>query len=194
MLTSKKSKTLVALGSNISDDLDKSLNVVEQSIEIISVNSMKLLNKSQFYQTPAFPIGSGPDFINCVLSVETDLSPDELLIVFHEIEATLGRKRGKRWEQRVIDIDLLCYEDLVKPNKSIVTEWIDMALSEQIKRTPEHLILPHPRIQDRAFVLVPMADVAPNWRHPVIGQTTLEMRDALPNELANEIRKYQPNN
>jgi 2-amino-4-hydroxy-6-hydroxymethyldihydropteridine diphosphokinase len=194
MLVSNKMNVLVALGSNSSDNLTESLGVVELAVEMLSLNSIKLSNKSQIYQTPAFPIGAGPDFINCVLAAETELSPEELLAEFHAIEAELGRVRGNRWEQRVIDIDLLSYEELVKPNETIVRSWIDMALSDQIKRTPEQMLLPHPRIQDRAFVLVPMMDVAPEWVHPILGKTTTQMHDALPDELLNEIRKYQPNN
>lgn len=194
MLTSKKKNILVALGSNSSDNLAVTLHLVECAIEKLLKNSITLSNKSQFYQTPAFPIGAGPDFINCVLAAETELSPEELLADFHAIEAELGRVRGNRWEQRVIDIDLLSYEELVKPDESVVRGWIDMALSEQMKRTPEQMLLPHPRIQDRAFVLVPMMDVAPEWVHPILGKTTTQMYDALPDGLVNEIRKYQPNN
>lgn len=194
MLTSKKKNVLVALGSNSSDNLVGTLHLVECAIEKLLIESITLSNKSQFYQTPAFPIGAGPDFINCVLAAETELSPEELLAEFHAIEAELGRVRGNRWEQRVIDIDLLSYEELVKPDESVVRDWIDMALSEQMKRTPEQMLLPHPRIQDRAFVLVPMMDVAPEWVHPILGKTTTQMYDALPDGLVNEIRKYQPNN
>ena len=194
MLTSNKMNVLVALGSNSSDNLAESLGIVERAIEILLSNSIKLSNKSQIYQTPAFPNGSGPDFINCVLAAESELSPEELLSEFHAIEAELGRVRGNRWEQRVIDIDLLSYEDLVKPNEDAVKGWIEMALSDQMERTPERLLLPHPRIQDRAFVLVPMRDVAPDWVHPILGKTTTEMCDALPDDAVNEIRKYQPNN
>ena len=194
MFTSNKMNVLVALGSNLSENLAESLDVVERAIEILSLDSIKISNKSQIYQTPAFPVGSGPDFINCVLAAETNLSPEELLNEFHEIEANLGRVRDKRWGQRMIDIDLLSYEGLIKPNADIVKSWILMALSDQMKRTPEHLILPHPRIQDRGFVLVPMADVAPHWRHPVLGKTTLEMRDVLPADILNDIQLFRPYN
>jgi 2-amino-4-hydroxy-6-hydroxymethyldihydropteridine diphosphokinase len=190
---SKKMNVLIAFGSNVSDDQEDSMAVILNSIELLVNNSIKKPDISQFYKTPAFPVGAGPDFINCVLAAETQLAPDELLSMFHEIEAILGRKREKRWGQRVIDIDLLNYENFVKPSDDVVNTWINMALTDQMERTPEHLILPHPRIQDRAFVLVPMADVAPEWRHPVLGKTTVEMRDALPDALLHEIRIYRPN-
>jgi 2-amino-4-hydroxy-6-hydroxymethyldihydropteridine diphosphokinase len=194
MFSSIKKNVLVALGSNSSDNLADTVCVVDRAIEMLLRKSIKLSNKSQFYQTPAFPMGAGPDFINCVLAAETELSPDELLSDFHAIEADLGRVRVNRWEQRVIDIDLLCYEDLVKPNEDVVKSWIGMALSDQMERTPEQMLLPHPRIQDRPFVLVPMRDVAPDWVHPILGKTTVEMCDALPDDDVDEIRKYQPNN
>ncbi len=190
MLTRNQNKILIALGSNVSVNLTESLAVVAESIQLLSNKTIEISSKSKYYQTPAFPNGAGPNFINCVLAAETELAPEQLLERFHEIEAILGRTRNKRWEQRVIDIDLLNYENLIQPNEKIVSDWIGMALPDQMEQTPSQLILPHPRIQDRAFVLVPMADVAPEWCHPMLGHTTLQMRDALPAELIDEVRQY----
>lgn len=101
----------------------------------------------------------------------------------------MGRERGTRWGQRTLDLDLLAMGDLVLPDAQVYAHWRDLPLEDQARRAPEQLILPHPRLQDRAFVLVPLSDVAPDWRHPVLGRTVLEMRDALSPEALAEVRR-----
>ncbi len=143
---------------------------------------------SRLFRNPAFPPGSGPDFINCALKLETDLSSQALLDVLHEIEAAFGRVRKKRWGPRTLDLDLIAYDDLVLPDRRIHLEWARLPLEEQIKRVPETLILPHPRLAERAFVLVPLADVAADWVHPVTGQSVRQMLNALPSNEISEVR------
>jgi len=183
-------KILLALGSNVSNDLQDSYDLVKKSISELCKKTIKKINISNFYQTPAFPIGAGPDFINCVISAYTELDSLALLEELHWIEAKFGRKRLKRWEQRALDIDLLDYDFNIKPNITYVQEWLNMPLGQQLKQIPNQLILPHPRLQERAFVLIPMVDVAPDWMHPILGKTTLEMRDALSLKTLNEIRFF----
>ncbi|MEZ8006053.1 MAG: 2-amino-4-hydroxy-6-hydroxymethyldihydropteridine diphosphokinase [Amylibacter sp.] len=183
-------KILLALGSNVSNDLQDSYDLVKKSISELCKKTIKKINISNFYQTPAFPIGAGPDFINCVISAYTELDSLALLEELHWIEAKFGRKRLKRWGQRTLDIDLLDYDFNIKPNITYVQEWLNMPLGQQLKQIPNQLILPHPRLQERAFVLIPMVDVAPDWMHPILGKTTLEMRDALSLKTLNEIRFF----
>ena len=183
-------KILLALGSNVSNDLLDSYDLVKKSISELCKKTIKKINISNFYQTPAFPIGAGPDFINCVISAYTELDSLALLEELHSIEAKFGRKRLKRWGQRTLDIDLLDYDFNIKPNITYVQEWLNMPLGQQLKQIPNQLILPHPRLQERAFVLIPMVDVAPDWMHPILGKTTLEMRDALSLKTLNEIRFF----
>jgi 2-amino-4-hydroxy-6-hydroxymethyldihydropteridine diphosphokinase len=180
----------LALGSNVSNDLQDSYDLVKKSISELCKKTIKKINISNFYQTPAFPIGAGPDFINCVISAYTELDSLALLEELHWIEAKFGRKRLKRWGQRTLDIDLLDYDFNIKPNITYVQEWLNMPLGQQLKQIPNQLILPHPRLQERAFVLIPMVDVAPDWMHPILGKTTLEMRDALSLKTLNEIRFF----
>ena len=94
----------------------------------------------------------------------------------------MGRERVQRWGQRTLDLDLIASGDLVLPNGEIHQYWRDLPLEQQMSTAPDQLVLPHPRMQDRAFVLVPMAKIAPDWVHPVLKQSVLEMLDALPEQ------------
>lgn len=143
--------------------------------------------ESALYRTPAFPPGSGPDFVNAALAVETNFPPEEFLEGLHAIEAALGRERHKRWAPRTLDLDLVGYDDLVLPDLQTYARWAELPLERQMEEAPAQLILPHPRLVERAFVLVPLCDVAPEWRHPVVGQSVREMLDALPEESISEV-------
>lgn len=143
--------------------------------------------KSKFYATPAFPAGSGPDFINAAVAVETAMSPQAFLAGLHGIEASFGRDRSQRWGPRTLDLDLVAFDDLVHPDIDTYQKWAQLSLDEQMKRAPDGLILPHPRLAERAFVLVPLADVAPEWRHPVTNVSVREMLHALPEHLLAEV-------
>ena len=151
---------------------------------------MRLLKISKFYETPAFPPGSGPNFINCVISGNTSLLPNELLNQLHLIEEDFGRTRIKRWGQRTLDIDLIDFDNIIFPNNTYVNEWLNMPLDMQKVKIPEQLILPHPRIQDRPFVLIPLIDVAPHWKHPLLNETPQEMLNKLNPELSIGISQF----
>ena len=131
--------------------------------------------KSRLYRTPFIPKGQGADVVNAVALIETDLAPVALLAHLHAIEAAFDRTRGERWRDRTLDLDLVAYGDLVLPDKATVATWMALPFEEQKTRAPDGLILPHPRLQDRAFVLVPATEVAPDWVHPLTGRTIAEM-------------------
>ena len=143
---------------------------------------------SRFYKTPAFPTGSGPDYINACAAVATHLPAPDILTILHKVEAALGRVRQQRWGARGIDLDLLAMYDLVAPDDAVHDQWRALPPDRQQVEAPDQLILPHPRLQDRAFVLVPLADIAPLWRHPRLGQTVMQMLTDLPISDREEVR------
>lgn len=148
----------------------------------------RLLAVSRFYSTPAYPTDAGPDFVNAACSLSWDGSPDALLAMLHDIEQSAARTRTRRWGARTLDLDLLAFDNKVMPSEAVVRDWIDLPLEDQRTQTPDTLLLPHPRLQDRAFVLAPLRDIAPHWRHPLLGQTVTEMLDALPPEAMDGIQ------
>ncbi|AGI66051.1 putative 2-amino-4-hydroxy-6-hydroxymethyldihydropteridine pyrophosphokinase [Octadecabacter antarcticus 307] len=135
---------------------------------------------SNFYQTPSFPAGSDPDFINAACAFHSALSAPDTLAALHQIEADFGRERRLRWGQRTLDLDLIAHGDKVLPDMATQNYWRTLPPERQKNQTPDALIVPHPRVQDRAFVLVPLADVAADWVHPLLGQKVTEMLSRLP--------------
>jgi 2-amino-4-hydroxy-6-hydroxymethyldihydropteridine diphosphokinase len=136
----------LALGSNLGD---RKANL-QTAIESLS-SVARLLDASPIYETPPWGYLNQPDFLNQVIQVETDLSPSDLLVYLKELETRLGRTATVRYGPRMIDVDILFYDDLILDEPG--------------------LTIPHPRMQGRAFVLVPLADLAPDMLHPLEGKT-----------------------
>ncbi|AHF05741.1 2-amino-4-hydroxy-6-hydroxymethyldihydropteridine diphosphokinase [Desulfitobacterium metallireducens] len=131
-------KAYLSIGGNLGD---RGQNLTEVSRRVREHPKIKLTKKSSIYETKPWGKLDQPDFWNQVLEIETELSPLDLLDVCQNIENELGRKRIVHWGPRTVDIDILTYDNRVYEN--------------------ERLILPHPRMEERAFVLVPLREIAP---------------------------------
>ena len=177
-----RSKILVALGSNIANAGNEASETVKKALHRLNETGLVIRKQSRLFQTPAYPPGIGPPFVNAVVEIETDQAPDLLMENLHRIEAETGRQRDVRWSPRVIDLDLLAIGDSVLPDLETQSHWRNLPLEDQMRLAPSDLILPHPRMQDRAFVLVPLRDIAPDWVHPVIGKSVEEMLTLLPDD------------
>lgn len=173
---------LLALGGNLHHENVHPADRLRLAITDITRAGFNILGSSRFYKTPAFPIGSGPDYINAALHVETDsfMTPDEFFSPLAKIELAHGRLRQTRWGGRSLDIDILAFDHFIIPDLQDFMHWANLSPALQMLHTPDHLIVPHPRLHQRAFVLAPLLDIAPDWHHPVLARSVREMYNALP--------------
>lgn len=171
---------LIALGANLTSRFGPPSATLRAALDALGAAGAAVTAVSRFYRTPCFPPGAGPDYVNAAARVTFPGSPGALLEVLHGIEAAHDRARLRRWGGRTLDLDLLACGDSVLPDGATFRHWQGLAPAAQQSTAPDRLILPHPRLQDRAFVLVPLADVAPDWTHPVLGKTVTGMLAVLP--------------
>ncbi len=170
---------LIALGANLPSPAGPPRATLEAALDALEAEGVAVVGRSRWYRTPAFPPGAGPDFVNGAAALETDMAPQALLSALHRIERALGRDRRRRWAPRACDLDLLAWGAEVAPDAASVAGWIALDPAAQAERAPAGLVLPHPRLHERGFVLRPLADVAPDWVHPVLGRSVREMLAAL---------------
>lgn len=178
---------LVALGSNLPSGAETPQALVAEALVRLAAPGERLVQASGLYRTPCFPPGAGPDYVNAAALLHSPHGPRDILAHLHALEAEFGRARVQRWGSRTLDLDLLAVGDTVLPDAATQEAWRRLPPAEQVARTPDRLILPHPRLQDRAFVLVPLADVAAEWVHPLTGTRVDAMLAALPEAARAEI-------
>ena len=133
----------IALGSNLGD---KEANL-RQALKMLLVKGLQIRSASSFFKTEPYGVTDQPEFINAVACVKTDLAPEKLLKLLLDTELEMGRVRLRHWGERNIDLDLLLYDDLIYYS--------------------EKLVLPHPDMQNRLFVLQPLSEIAADKIHPV---------------------------
>lgn len=150
---------LIGLGANLPADLGPPRATLEAVLRAFPRVGIGLVQLSRWYESEPQPPSDQPWYVNAIADVATTLGPAALLTQLHALEAEFGRVRRAPNAARTIDLDLLAYGDKVQSGA---------------------VMLPHPRLQDRAFVLNPLVDVAPEWCHPVSGRTARDLLAALP--------------
>jgi 2-amino-4-hydroxy-6-hydroxymethyldihydropteridine diphosphokinase len=153
---------LIALGANLPSAAGRPQQTLEAALKRLDASGVRVVARSRWYRTAPVPVSDQPWFVNGVARVETTLEPGGLLALLRQVEQEFGRQRTVRNAARKLDLDIIDYDG-------------------RIENTPE-LTLPHPRMQDRAFVLLPLAEIAPAWRHPTRGNTVESLISALPPE------------
>ena len=149
----------IGVGSNLGDKLDNCCKAIES---VDNIENCTVKRQSGFYRTEPLGVTSQDWYVNGVFCVETGLSAQDLLRSLLSIETHMGRVRKKRWESRIIDLDILLYENHVINEKD--------------------LTIPHPLMHTRKFVLMPMVQLDPDAVHPVLGRTMSELFDDLAEE------------
>lgn len=150
---------LIGLGANLPSFAGPPAATLAAALAALADAGIVIERRSPWYRTAPVPAGDQPWYVNGVAAVATSLAPAELLALLHRVEARFGRVRRTLNEARPLDLDILDYNGLVQETVPV---------------------LPHPRLHLRGFVLLPLRDVAPDWRHPVTGQGVAELVARLP--------------
>jgi 2-amino-4-hydroxy-6-hydroxymethyldihydropteridine diphosphokinase len=145
----------LGIGSNLGDKQGNCLDALER----LSTKGISISKRSAIYETQPWGVDDQPDFVNMAVEAETGMSPEELLVTLKEIECEMGRKAGTRWGPRLIDLDVLFYDDRIVQSKD--------------------LVIPHPLLHKRDFVLLPLAEISPECVHPVLKKTIRELAQEL---------------
>lgn len=140
---------IIALGANLPSEYGTPEETLYKSIESIEARGIDVIARSSAWLTAPVPVSDQPWYRNAVIGVRSDMNAFDLMTALHDIEEEFGRVRSVRNAPRVLDLDLIAYDD-------------------EIIEEEGGLIVPHPRMYQRAFVLMPLAEIAPDWVHPVL--------------------------
>jgi 2-amino-4-hydroxy-6-hydroxymethyldihydropteridine diphosphokinase len=167
-----KGGVYIGLGANLpSPEYGTPRETIAAAIAALEAKGLAVVARSPLYESEPVPVSDQPWYLNAAVEVATDLSAHEVLALLHSVENAFGRVRAIRNEARVLDLDLLDHRGIVRDG-------------------PDSPLLPHPRLADRAFVLMPLRDIAPQWRHPVNGRSLAELLESLPE--GQRIRRAAP--
>lgn len=157
----------IALGANLPSLYGMPGETFGHTIGCLQRLGFTVNSLARIYETRAIGPGLQKHYYNSVVVLEGDMPPARLLMEIKRIERNAGRKLGRTWGPRCLDIDILDYKGRILPARTR-------------RRERGSLVLPHPHLHERAFVLIPLLDVAPAWRHPVLGKTARALLTALP--------------
>ena len=160
---------ILGLGSNLPSRFGGRFVNINLAMSYLEQNDIQIINKSSFYETPSYPNKNNPKFINAVISVKTHLIPVDLMSVLIFIEEKLERKRSEKNDPRTCDIDIIDYN-----NQILNLQYKDLNLE-----------IPHKKLTSRNFILFPLQEIFPNWKHP----KTKEIISSLIHKLPEENRK-----
>jgi 2-amino-4-hydroxy-6-hydroxymethyldihydropteridine diphosphokinase len=146
---------LIALGSSLPGEFESSKALLASALEGFAPLGLRVLRCSSWWRSASWPDRAQPDYLNGVAMVETALSPDEILVALQGLELRFGRRRGEPNAPRTLDLDLIAHGRIVLAEGG--------------------LVLPHPRAAERVFVMGPLAEIAPNWVHPLLGETARDL-------------------
>ena len=167
----------LGLGSNLSSKFGDRFANINLAISFLEGYGIRVIKKSNFYETPSYPNKENPKFINAVILVETTLPPVDLMSVLLFIEEKLGRKRDKKNDPRTCDIDIIDY------NSQILN----------LKFNNSELTLPHNDLSKRNFILFPLQEISPNWKHPKTKEFISDLLQKLSEDDKNSILKIDKN-
>lgn len=156
------------------------VETLSEALTLLSGEGFAVQARAPWVRSPAYPPGAGPDFVNGAALVETEHAPEQALAALHRVEQALGRRRVTRYAPRVVDLDLLVWGDRIAPDPETLARWIALPPERWTEETPDRLLLPHPRLQDRAFALGPLCAIWPDWRHPLLKRSAADLWAALP--------------
>jgi 2-amino-4-hydroxy-6-hydroxymethyldihydropteridine diphosphokinase len=163
------STILLGLGSNLAGPWGESPAILARTLEKLTVAGLRILACSSFYATQPVGIGRQPTYVNAVVMAKAPFGPAKLLRTLKRIERCAGRRLGRHWGPRQLDIDILDFggRRIGQPRAGS-------------QRRPGQLRLPHPEMHRRAFVLLPLHEIAPSWRHPRLGLSAATLMSRLP--------------
>lgn len=165
MISSMPAMVYLSLGSNVGDR-EAHLRDAQDRLNVVG----RVTAVSSLYETEPVEVTQQPWFLNCVMALETSLAPQQLMSAILKVEEAMGRRRVQKKGPRTIDIDILLFGETILDS--------------------EEVVIPHPAMHERRFVLEPLAEIAPEAHHPLSKKTILELRNALP--AGQTVRKLKP--